>query len=137
MYSFFLFSPSSFLFQNRNKQVVYNTISVDDTPWDWIKDLINRMGNEHQPIEDIDGDDFSGRIHLFLKVHACLYSLLLIKMLQHYEDGIGKEETAMTWTNESMQVYSFCLPTINIIHLIFNAGILNPQGSVCIPSLCI
>jgi len=32
---------------------------VRETPWDWIKALINRLANGHQPIEDLDGDDFS------------------------------------------------------------------------------
>lgn len=30
-----------------------------ETPWDWIKALINKLANNHQPIEDIDDDDFS------------------------------------------------------------------------------
>jgi len=36
-----------------------NYAKIKETPWDWIKDLINRLANNHQPVEDIDGDDFS------------------------------------------------------------------------------
>jgi len=37
-------------------------------PWDWIKELINRVANEHVPIEDLDGDRFSSTLVLFLHV---------------------------------------------------------------------
>lgn len=32
---------------------------VGESPWDWIKALFNRLGNGHQPIEDLDTDAFS------------------------------------------------------------------------------
>ncbi len=38
------------------------TIRVRDTPWDWIKNLINRLANDHEPVEDLDGDDFSSKL---------------------------------------------------------------------------
>ncbi|GAM20502.1 hypothetical protein SAMD00019534_036770 [Acytostelium subglobosum LB1] len=31
----------------------------DENPWDWIKNLFNRFGNDHVPLEDIDGDKYS------------------------------------------------------------------------------
>lgn len=35
---------------------------ADFDPWQWLKDLINKLGNDHLPIYDIDGDDFSGTL---------------------------------------------------------------------------
>jgi hypothetical protein len=32
---------------------------VQETPWDWIIQLFNRLGNDHLPIFDLDGDLFS------------------------------------------------------------------------------
>eukprot|EP00003_Mantamonas_plastica_P021532 TRINITY_DN349_c0_g1_i8.p1 TRINITY_DN349_c0_g1~~TRINITY_DN349_c0_g1_i8.p1 ORF type:complete len:485 (+),score=158.52 TRINITY_DN349_c0_g1_i8:34-1455(+) len=32
---------------------------VGESPWDWIKDLINRLANGHEPIYDLDSDNFS------------------------------------------------------------------------------
>ena len=30
------------------------------SPWDWIKELINRVANTHLPAFDLDNDRFSG-----------------------------------------------------------------------------
>lgn len=31
-----------------------------ETPWQWIEDLLNRMANVHQPLVDFDHDNYSG-----------------------------------------------------------------------------
>lgn len=37
----------------------FRAIPPDFDPWAWLKNIINRFGNEHQPVEDADGDGFS------------------------------------------------------------------------------
>ena len=37
-----------------------------ETPWQWIEDLLNRMNKDHEPIIDMDHDNFSGTSLLFL-----------------------------------------------------------------------
>eukprot|EP01116_Phalansterium_solitarium_P020702 TRINITY_DN6179_c0_g1_i1.p1 TRINITY_DN6179_c0_g1~~TRINITY_DN6179_c0_g1_i1.p1 ORF type:complete len:584 (-),score=227.04 TRINITY_DN6179_c0_g1_i1:362-2077(-) len=32
---------------------------LGETPWQWIMNLINRFANQHEPIEDLDGDYYS------------------------------------------------------------------------------
>eukprot|EP01112_Ceratiomyxa_fruticulosa_P001674 TRINITY_DN11841_c0_g1_i1.p1 TRINITY_DN11841_c0_g1~~TRINITY_DN11841_c0_g1_i1.p1 ORF type:complete len:571 (-),score=147.90 TRINITY_DN11841_c0_g1_i1:136-1848(-) len=32
---------------------------IEESPWQWIKDLINRLANSHEPIEDLDDDFYS------------------------------------------------------------------------------
>ncbi|EFA78313.1 acyloxyacyl hydrolase [Heterostelium album PN500] len=42
-------------YYNRPEVAAFNAID----PWQWIKNLINKFGNGHLPIEDLDGDRYS------------------------------------------------------------------------------
>ena len=51
-----------------------------ETPWQWIEDLLNRMNKDHEPIIDMDHDNFSGTSLLpffFFFFFVPLLSLLL------------------------------------------------------------
>lgn len=39
---------------------------IQETPWQWIEDLLNRMNQHHEPIVDFDHDNYSGNFFLFL-----------------------------------------------------------------------
>ncbi len=42
-----------------------NTGKNQETPWQWIEDLLNRMNKDHEPVIDVDHDNFSGTFFLF------------------------------------------------------------------------
>ncbi len=36
---------------------------IQESPWDWITNLINTLANKHEPVVDFDGDFFSSNYH--------------------------------------------------------------------------
>ena len=34
---------------------------IQESPWDWITNLINTLANKHEPVVDYDGDLFSSK----------------------------------------------------------------------------
>ncbi len=54
-----------------------------ENPWDWLMALINRLAQNHEPIVDVDTDDFSSTV-------ISMYNEL--QPFQYFVEPIGEEE---------------------------------------------
>lgn len=95
-----------------------------DTPWQWIEDLLDRMSHYHEPVVDMDNDNYSG---IFLLSLLYSFSLLLlhsisfvfsflviililnIKMCLLWEDTHGRARIAMIWIQTTALVLNLYL----------------------------
>lgn len=52
-----------------------NPGNIQETPWQWIEDLINRLANNHEPVFDVDHDNFSGS-NLYHFISNLIFNLI-------------------------------------------------------------